>query len=92
MIVVHVEAARNLIAQYRALQELNVHEVELWENGEKVDVPQQFKDDWKFCGMGFAGFIEYDFYKTGFVDENGNPAPPLPKESDDGNGTQTTGG
>jgi hypothetical protein len=92
MIRVDVEEVRALIQKYREMQNLNVHEVELYENGVKVDVPQQFKDDWKFCGLGFCGYIEYDFYKTGFVDEDGNPCPPLPKESDDRSGTQTTGG
>lgn len=93
MIRVNVEDIIMLIAKYRAAQNLNVHEVELYEGGVKIDVPQQFKDDWKFTGLGFCGYIEHEFYKTGFVDDEGNPAPPLPVEGkDDRTGTEKTGG
>lgn len=89
--IVHVEDIRHLIAKYRAAMDLDPAKVELYENGEKVEVPEQFIKDWKFCGLGFCGFIETDFYKTGFVDEAGNPCP-LTKDTDDRTGTETTGG
>lgn len=89
---VDVEEVRALIEKYREMQRIKVHEVELYENGVKVEVPQQYKDDWKFCGLGFCGYIEFEFYKTGFVDDEGNPAPPLPVEGkDDRSGTESPG-
>jgi hypothetical protein len=73
MVRVNVEDIILLIAKYRAAQNLSVHEVELYEGGVKIDVPQQVKDDWKFCGLGFCNYIELEVYKHGFRDDDGNP-------------------
>lgn len=49
---------------------LDPNEVELYENGRKIEVPQKYKDDWRFTGLGFCGFIETEFYKSGFTEDD----------------------
>jgi hypothetical protein len=65
---IDVEKVREIIEEHRRLQNLNPNEVELYENGVKIDVPQKFIDEWRFIGLGFCGFIETEFYKTGWID------------------------
>lgn len=72
MVRVNVEDVMSLIAKYKEMQSLNVDDVELYENGIKVIVPDNIKKDWKFCGLGFCGFIELEVYKYGFVDDSLN--------------------
>lgn len=68
---VDVEEIRAIIEKYREMQKLDVNEVDLYENGIRIDVPQSLKDEWKYAGLCFCEYIEFEAYKIkGELDEN----------------------
>ncbi len=67
-VVLDVEQIRIAIEVYNRLMAVDVRTVELYENGIKLDIPQQRREEWLFTGLGLPHFIETDFYKTGFTE------------------------
>jgi hypothetical protein len=65
---IDLEEARTIISKYRELSKLDPNEIELFEEGVKVDVPQKNIDDWKFTGLNLSHYIEDEFYKHGFTE------------------------
>jgi hypothetical protein len=84
---VNVEYVREVVAMRHRLNQLDLGAVELYEGGVRVEVPEKVKDDWRFTGLCFCDFIASNFYKTGWVDETGQPdpvpaTPPVPARGD----------
>lgn len=69
MTKINVEDVMKLLEEWRRIQNLDPNQVELYENGQKVEIPQKYIDDWKFTGLGYVGFIETEFYKTGWIED-----------------------
>ena len=63
-----VKKAREIVQAYDELNNLDVKDVEFYEDGVKLDIDPKIIDDWRFVGLGLAWFIGTEFYKTGWVE------------------------
>jgi hypothetical protein len=51
----------------REVQRHDLNDIEFTKDGKPVDIPQKYKDDWKFTGMGNWHFIADGFYLEGWT-------------------------
>jgi hypothetical protein len=64
---VDVEHIRSLRAQLRAVNNLDLDQIEFYENGKPLKVQPEAIEDWKFTGLNNADFIEFLDPETGLL-------------------------
>lgn len=53
----------------RKVNSLEIDEIEVWEEGERIEVDQKIIDKWKFIGLNTWDFITMRFWENGKVSE-----------------------
>ena len=70
---IDIERVRELLEAIAEINRAPLEEIEVYENGEKVDIPTVCLEDWKFTGLGNINFIEMEPWKDteflGFMKE-----------------------
>ena len=51
----------------RGFNGCNLHDVDFYKNGKRIDIPEKIIDDFDCTGLQITDFITSDFYKTGWV-------------------------
>jgi hypothetical protein len=63
MIKVNIEEVKEIQEKRKVINSIKFEEIELYENGEKIEVNQYVKDNWKYTGLDNMTFIAGEFYK-----------------------------
>lgn len=63
-IAVSVEYIRALQEQRANINRLNLRDMEFYENGKKLDIPEKVLSDFELMGLNNIDFIWSDFYKN----------------------------
>lgn len=62
---VNIERIKELRAELNEINSVDIEDIEFYENGEKVDVPQEHINNWRFIGLNNIEFITTEFYLDG---------------------------
>ena len=60
---VSVEYVRAIMEQRANINRIDFRDIELYEKGEKLDIPEKVLSDFEFTGLNNIDFIWSDFYK-----------------------------
>ena len=59
---VDVEMLYKLKAEINKINSVDIEDIEFYENGKKIKIPQEYIKKWKFIGLNNVAFITTDFY------------------------------
>lgn len=62
---IDVEKVKESYKQSHYYNNLNLKEIDLYENGEKIEISDELIEEWRFVGLGLEYFIITDTYKNG---------------------------
>ena len=60
---VDVERVHALKEELAVINRTPLEEIEVYEDGKRVDIPQDVIDDWKFIGLNNSDFVNMEFWK-----------------------------
>lgn len=63
--IVNIEEIYRAVSELKAINELNLKDIEFYENGKKIDISDEIIENWKFIGLNNHSFIMSEFYKDG---------------------------
>lgn len=66
---VDVERVRELRKELREINKLDIRDIEFYENGQKIVVPEATWWAWEFIGLNNTDFVEVEFWKEKEVDK-----------------------
>jgi len=61
--IVDIEEIKEALDVIAEFDKLNLNEVELHENGEPIQIPEGYLEEFKFCGLCNRNFIEMEWWK-----------------------------
>jgi len=56
---IDVEEIRKIDKRRREINELNLHDIEWYENGVRLNYTKEQLDEWRFIGLSNVSFVEY---------------------------------
>jgi len=76
---VDVERIRELRKELRAINKLELKDIEFYEKGEKLEIPPEVLREWEFIGLNNTDFVEVEFWKEAdkWVEKAGKPEEPV---------------
>ena len=63
--IVNVETIYQLKSELTDINLAILEDIEFYENGEKIDIPKEYIEEWSFIGLSNCDFITTEFYKHG---------------------------
>jgi hypothetical protein len=67
---INVEYVESLIEAWGKVNRLAFDDIEWFKNGQRLDVPQDVRDEFRFTGLSNIDFVRYDF-----IDQAATPPP-----------------
>ncbi len=62
---VDLELINSIMNARQYINQLNLWEIDFYENGEKIDIPKETIDDFMFTGLSNIDFISSNYYRKG---------------------------
>ena len=60
---VDIERVRKLKAEIAEINRIPLDELEIYENGVRVEIPEPVLRDWKFVGLSNVALMEVEYWK-----------------------------